>query len=286
MSTRPAKPGSKRQIVEEARRAALEGRWNEAIELNQKLIERSPKDAEAYNRLGRALMASKHYGPAIDAFSNALRSDPANMIARRNLQRLELLRHRPVEETPNEPLAHPTPRTAVFIEEIGKTWVDELVNPAPMDELVEVTPGQQLQFEQVDDRLYVATPGGQRLGEIERKTAESVVALIEAGSQFEVYALGITTQSVRVILRDVAQDSAQGNRPSFPRQIKTRAYLRERDLLRQRDEADFLMFGDDEDEDEDEETTTEPVDDEEPADSDTEPFVDDADNLRDEEASI
>ena len=37
---------------------------------------------------------------------------------------------------------------------------------------------------------------------------------------------------------------------SFPRQITSRAYLRERDQLRARDDSDFFM-GDDEDEEED-----------------------------------
>ncbi len=280
---------SKRQLIEEARRAGLEGRWDEAVELNQQLIARSPKDADAQNRLGRSLLELNRYTPAIEAYTSALRSDPANMIARRNLQRLELLRHRsqsaePATEEKGE--ATPLPRTSVFIEEIGKTWVDELVNPAPMDELVGVRSGQQLQLEVTEGRVYISAGDGQRLGEIDAKTAERLISLINSGNRYEVYALGITTLSLRVILREVYRDPSQGTTFSFPRQIKSRAYLRERDILRQRDEADFFMLDDDEAEDEEDETVRETSEDDERSDTDTTSFVDDTVTVEEEEPTI
>ncbi len=280
---------SKRQLIEEARRAGLEGRWNEAVELNQQLISRSPKDADAQNRLGRSLLELNRYTPAIEAYTSALRSDPANMIARRNLQRLELLRHRSQSSEPatvEKREATPLPRTSVFIEEIGKTWVDELVNPAPMDQLVGVRSGQQLQLEVTEGRVYISGGDGQRLGEIDAKTAERLISLINSGNRYEVYALGITTLSLRVILREVHRDPSQGTTFSFPRQIKSRAYLRERDILRQRDEADFFMLDDDEAEDEEDETVRETSEDDERSDTDTTFFVDDTVTVEEEEPTI
>jgi tetratricopeptide (TPR) repeat protein len=280
---------SKRQLIDEARRAGLDGRWDEAVELNQQLISRSPKDADAQNRLGRSLLELGRYTPAIEAYTSALRSDPANMIARRNLQRLELLRHRsqtpePVSEVRGE--AIPLPRTSVFIEEIGKTWVDELVNPAPMEQLVDVRSGQQLQLEVTDGRVFVAGGDGQRLGEIDAKTAERLTSLISAGNRFEVYALGITTLSLRVILREIFRDPSQGATFSFPRQIKSRAYLRERDILRQRDEADFFMLDDDDADDDDDEAVRETSEEDERSDTDTTSFVDDTVTIEEEEPTI
>ena len=64
----------------------------EAVTLNEQILERFQKDAEAYNRLGRAKLALGKLEEAKDAYSKALRADPANLIARRNLQRLESLR--------------------------------------------------------------------------------------------------------------------------------------------------------------------------------------------------
>jgi hypothetical protein len=284
------KPKTRRQIDEEARKAALDGDWNGAIALNQELLERFPRDAEAYNRLGRALLELHKLSASYDAYSAALKIDPANMIARRNLQRLELLRHTHGGDESNGAEVDPTPvipRTNVFIEEVGKTWVDELVNPAVLETLAEVSAGQHLQLVVEAGRLIVAREDGVRLGEIESKTAERLIELIAGGNRYEVYALGLSSSSVRVIIREVFKDPKLANRVSFPRQISyTRAYLRDRDQLRLRDEADFL-FSDEDDEDIDEEESGSlSPDDEHGSDSDTDTFEEDPVTVEEDDSHI
>ncbi len=243
-----AKQKNRRQVIEEARRAALDGEWDVAIQINKELIERDPKDTAAYNRLGRAYLEQRDYSAAYEAYSDALKSDPANLISRRNLQRLEHLRS---GETTGEAPATVFPRTLVFIEEVGKTWVDELVNPAPMIELAEIYAGQKLELVPDGNRLMVHDASGRRIGEVEAKTAERVMQLMAGGNVYEVYALGPSAASIRVILREVYRDPSLAGQISFPRQIAaTRKYLRERDDLRRRDEADFYLE-DEEVEDED-----------------------------------
>src|SRR5215207_5331493 len=237
----------RRQVIEEARRAALEGNWDAAIEINNELIARDPKDSAAYNRLGRAYLERRDYATAYEAYSDALKSDPANLISRRNLQRLEYLRS--AKTAAQDAPATQFPRTLVFIEEVGKTWVDELVNPAPMSQLAEIYAGQKLELVPEGSRLAVHDSSGRRIGEIEAKTAERVMQLMTAGNMYEVYALGPSAASIRIILREVHHDPALIGQISFPRQIAaTRKYLRERDDLRRRDESDFYLGDDDVDE--------------------------------------
>jgi hypothetical protein len=139
----------------------------------------------------------------------------------------------------------------VFIEEVGKTWVDELVNPAPMSQLAEIYAGQKLELVPTGNRLAVHDTSGRRIGEIEAKTAERVMELMTGGNIYEVYALGPSTASIRVILREVHHDPSIAEQISFPRQIAaTRKYLRERDDLRRRDESDFYLEDEDSDDEE------------------------------------
>jgi tetratricopeptide (TPR) repeat protein len=283
------RPQSRRQLVEQARRAALDGNWETAIQLNQDIIERSPRDADAYNRLGRALLEFRRVGAAHEAYSNALKIDPANMIARRNLQRLELVHHRRGTDdgSQEQPRESVIPRTSVFIEEVGKTWVDELVNPAPMEELADIYSGEQLQLAVEDGRLIVVRANGQRVGEVEAKTAERMSELMAGGNRYEVFALGLSAASLRVILREVYRDQKQAGRISFPRQISaTRAYLRERDLLRQRDEADFLLLDDEDEEIEEDETGAESGDEEDTTEPETDTFIEDTVVVEEEEPTI
>jgi tetratricopeptide (TPR) repeat protein len=282
------KPKTRRQMIEHARELALLGSWQEAVEVNKKLLERTPRDAEAQNRLGRALLELSDQAGALEAYTAALKIDPANIIARRNLQRLDLLRHQTAsKKKKTDDTSHEIPRTYVFIEEVGKTWVDEVVNPVSMQELADVSSGEQLELTVKGKRLFVSRHGGKRLGEVEAKTAERLIELMGKGNRYEAYALGISSKSLRIILREVYRDNAKTNIVSFPRQVSaTRAYLRERDLLRQRDENDFL-FADDDDEDlDEEESTAEPGEDDEAAEPEGDAFIEETVAVDDEEQHI
>jgi tetratricopeptide (TPR) repeat protein len=284
------KPKTRRQLIEQARESALSGDWARAVEVNRQILERTPRDAEAQNRLGRALLELKDHAGALEAYTAGLKIDPANIIARRNLQRLDLLRHQSASKKKSkkaDETNHAIPRTLVFIEEVGKTWVDELVNPLGMLELADVSSGEQLELSVKSKKLFVSRHGGKKLGEVEAKTAERLIELMSKGNRYEAYALGLSGNSLRVILREVYRDSARTNVVSFPRQVSaTRAYLRERDLLRQRDETDFLFADEDEEELDEEETTAEPGEEDESAEPESDNFLGETVAVDDEEQQI
>lgn len=263
---------TRRQLAEEARRAAFEGNWEDAVTLNMQVIDRFQKDAEAFNRLGRAYLSLGNLDEAKEAYSKALRADPANLIARRNLQRLEILRGHGGKSSADVTRPGSMPRTTAFLEEVGKTWVDELVNPGDLQILADVSPGEELQLSEEDGRLVARRATGERLGEVEPKTGRHVLDLMVSGNRYEMFALGLSGQTLRTILREVFRDPSVATVVSFPRQITSRAYLRDRDLLRQRDEADFFLF--DEDEEDDAEPVVAEADDEDAVDSEAEPFAD------------
>jgi tetratricopeptide (TPR) repeat protein len=243
-------PKTKRQLTAEAQASALSGNWEHAITLNDQMLERFPRDPEALNRKGRALIELRQLGAAREAYSEALKADPANMIARRNLQRLEMLYNR-AEGLPEgvETAVSTIPNSAVFVEEVGRTWVDELANPEDLGILAEVSPGAKLVLSVEDGRLVVRSDDGRRLGEIEERTGSRVIDLIDGGNRFEIYALGVSGHSLRVILRETFRDPAQAELIAFPRQVRaTQDLMRERELLFQRDE---FVFGEDDDDDAD-----------------------------------
>ncbi len=278
---------TRRQLGEVARKAAFDGNWEEAVELNLQIIGLSDKDPDAFNRLGRAYISLGNLEEAKEAYTKALRADPANLIARRNLQRLEILRGHGGKPSADVSRPGPMPRTSVFLEEVGRTWVDELVNPADVQLLADITPGEQLQIVVDGDRLVVNRANGERVGEVEPKTGHRVIELMRTGNRYEIYALGLTGQTLRIILREVYRDPANATTVSFPRQITSRAYLRDRDLLRQRDESEFFLFDEDEDEDDAESVAAEPdEDDGDISEGDAEGFGDAGNSLEDEDSAL
>ncbi|MDQ3549604.1 MAG: tetratricopeptide repeat protein [Chloroflexota bacterium] len=237
---------AKRQLEEMARVLAGEGRWAEAIEVNQQLIERSSKDVNAFNRLGKAYFELHRYRSAYEAYGTAAAIDPANVIAQRNLSRIEPLKA--IEEDGDVQAMQHVIRPGIFIEEVGKTYVDDLVNVTSQEVLTELSSGNQLTIRVEGDDVMVIDQTGRYIGQVEPRLAKRLVELIEIGNLYEVYVTSSSGQSVRVIIREAEKNPVMGNRLSFPRQGKVaipRAYLRDTRLFR--DEPDMLL-GDEEDE--------------------------------------
>jgi hypothetical protein len=270
------KPRTKKQLTADALKAALESRWEDSLAINDEIISRFPREAEALNRKGRALIELRQLTAARDAYTDALKADPANMIARRNLQRLEMLYNRPEGKPEGADTAESSiPRSVVFIEEIGKTWVDELANPAEIGQLAEVSPGDKLQLKVDGHRLLVLSDDGVRLGEVELRVASRIITLMETGNEFEAFALGMSAQSLRIILRETFRAPENARIMTFPRQIRaTQDLMREREQLSLREEGDF-DFGDDGD-DVDTEADAEAEDAEEDVDEEANAYVNDS----------
>jgi tetratricopeptide (TPR) repeat protein len=260
----PQRKQTKRQMIEEARIVALTGDWEHALEVNTSFLERFPHDAQALNRKGRALLELGRLQEAWDAYSEALNADPANMIARRNLQRLEMLAEGDAAIASAGKQVS-SPRGGVFIEETSKTWVDELTRAVDDAILATVSPGEQLDFTIDGSNISVSSRDGKHLGELEQRIAQRLIDLIEAGITFEIYALGMSGHSMRFILRETHRDPSLAGRLGLPRQNRlTIELMRERELLSQREEADFSFGDEDEEDNETEDEDDEPEEAEEP----------------------
>lgn len=282
MQNQSQKPKTKKQLNQEALQASLESRWEDALKINDEYLSRFPRSADALNRKGRAFIELRRLNEARDAYSEALKADPANMIARRNLQRLETLYNRAEGQPEGQSTADSNiPRASVFILETGKTWIDELASAAEPGQLAEVSPGDKVRLEIKDDRVTVLSDDGIRLGEMESVISARIARLCEAGHEFEAYALGTSAQSLRIIIREVARPEGNEDIVTFPRQdFASQDLMREREQLFLREEGDF-DFG--EDEDEDVEKDVDPDDEEEESEEDASAYVDESVISSDEE---
>ena len=112
----------RRQRGQAAIQLALQGRWEDAANLNKSLIDAFPTDVDSYNRLGRAMTELGRYGEARGAYQKALEIDPLNSIASKNLSRLSTLGKK---SGPRQATQKLSPQ--MFIEEMGKTGVTTLL---------------------------------------------------------------------------------------------------------------------------------------------------------------
>lgn len=201
----------KRHRTNEAIALAMQSRWEEAVAVNRSIIEVFPDDADAYNRLGKALTQLGNYAEAKEAYGYALQIEPNNGIARKNFQRLSHL---------NEADPQPKGRTGVsshlFIEETGKADVADLYQLASTEVLAKMTAGDPANLRADGQRLVVESVDGEYIGEVEPKLGLRLVKLIEGGNKYAAAIASISEYSGRVMIREVFQHPTQAGRPSFP----------------------------------------------------------------------
>jgi tetratricopeptide (TPR) repeat protein len=80
----------KRQLTEQAIAAATAAEWEQAADLNKRILEMGG-DSEAENRLAKAYWEMGELAQAREHYQAALALDPTNRIAERNISRLRML---------------------------------------------------------------------------------------------------------------------------------------------------------------------------------------------------
>src|SRR6476659_421798 len=109
----------KRQLADQAIAQATAAHWAEAASTNRRLIELGA-DAEAENRLAKALWELGEHGCAREYYQTALALDPTTRIAERNIDRLKMLLVAAGEKTVPAQEGSKAP-VGIFVEETGKT---------------------------------------------------------------------------------------------------------------------------------------------------------------------
>lgn len=255
--------GRRRQLAQQAITLAVQSRWQEAVDINRQIIDIVPDDPEAYNRLGKAYTELGQIADAREAYQNALGADAANLIAQRNLDRLSRISDDEAGEMAKRAQMKLDPR--FFMEETGKTGLTVLEEPADSKLLATLTAGNQVNLEQQDGQLIVATMDGIYLGKVDQRLGGRLTRLMQSGNEYQAGIVGVDDDTVRVIIREVRQSPENVGRISFPphgsQDALPRPYLREglrrRAITVDDEDEDDLELDVDVDAEEEEEDTSE-----------------------------
>lgn len=238
---------TKKQQADTAIQMALEGRWEEAADINQSILGSFPSDVDAYNRLGKAMTELGRFGDAKDAYMHALEIDSLNGIARKNLTRLATIPEKKGKAKAKAKGSSQKLSPEMFIEETGKTGVTALLRPN-MDVANVLSTGDEVKL--VHDKkgnLSVQTLSGEHLGDVESRVAGRLVKLLEGGNEYVAAISSLGEETVKVFIRESFQHSSQTGKLSFPPITATepvRAYVKTR-LVRS-DSKDAVDYESDE----------------------------------------
>ncbi len=233
-----------RTLADQAIAAALESDWQRAVDLNKQILDASAEDVEARNRYGRALLELGRLDEARAAYLEVLKAYPHDPIALRQVARIAALgddKHKP-DATRSKT------QTRLFIEDMGKTGILRLVNPAPLNVLARYSPGAEAELREQEGLLAVHARDGALLGFLEPKVGRRLIELIRAGNEYVVAIVTNDHVNPRVAVREVLQSPENAHRISFPGhhrpvETKERAYIK----------GTFFRYGEEELESEEEE---------------------------------
>ena len=221
---------SRKQRTDSAIAYAIERRWEEAAAENRSLLTDFPDDLEAANRLGKALTETGDLAGAAAAYGRSMEIDPANMIARRNLSRIEELRGqekaaggrktaRSRRATPSispaaAAAANAASRPYSLIEESGRSVEFTLIEP-DMATLEHVSAGDPATLTPTPRGVAVQSMEGVALGQIEARAALRLRRLMAGGNQYAVLIRRVAEDGVTVYVRETHRAPELADEPSF-----------------------------------------------------------------------
>jgi len=205
-----------KEMEDKAVKLALEGRWEEAEQLNRQILEREPDNVEALNRRGKALLELRRYDESHTAYARSLELDPYNRIARKNRDRLAAL----LSSAAAQVAAAETEREQIlpdlFISESGKSAVVPLHGIAPQAVLQRMSRGEAVRLEPMGQMVVVKTEDGVTLGRLDPRIGRRLAEFIQIGNRYAAAIAEIDESGIKVFIRETHQHARLVGRLSFP----------------------------------------------------------------------
>ena len=203
----------RKRLLERAIELSTANRWEEAIGANQQLMQLG-EDHEIYNRMGKALLELGRYDEAQEMYNEALRLNPSNTIARKNIMRLRDLVQIEGDDARKESRLFADPQ--LFIVETGKTALTTLTNVPGKEVALALVSGEQVELRADDKTVTVVDADGRTIGQLEPLLAQRLIELLAGGNRYAASIANLDGNQIKVLIREVFQSPEMRNKVAFP----------------------------------------------------------------------
>jgi tetratricopeptide (TPR) repeat protein len=187
-------------------KAAKDLNWEEAISLNQEIIDTNPQDIGALNRLGLAYMQANQPAKAKENFNRVLEIDNSNGIAKKHLESIKQKR------------VHKQPLFSreQFIEEPGTTKIIELHRLANKTVLEDLAVGLECELKLKGRYISIETEQVGYIGALPEDLSFRLAKLIKRGNEYQCFIYSANPKSCKVYIKEEKRSKQNENINSFP----------------------------------------------------------------------
>jgi len=199
---------STHDLQQEAIKASVNKNWNEAITLNEKILETYPDDISTLNRLGISYSMIGKNKKAEEKFKKVVEVDSHNQIAKNNLIRLK--------SNKTTGLLNPFSQTVSFIEEPGKSKVVPLVNQAEPKIFSALNIGEPVELGHCKHKVKVSDQKNIFVGYLPDNISHRLLQLLKAGYKYKTVMKSVNPKTPQVFIAEVHASKRLKGVPSFP----------------------------------------------------------------------
>jgi tetratricopeptide (TPR) repeat protein len=212
-------------LKSQAIQTALTGDWNNAINLNQQILEVEPDDIDTLNRLAFAYLSLGQPKKSKNLYEKVLSLDMKNPIAIRNLKRLNDTKTNKINVQLNN----------LFIEEPGKTRVIELLNIADKKAISHLRSGEMLELKIKRNKIFAIDSEDQYVGMLPDDICQRLIKFINAGNQYDAYVRTVDSNKLCILVREIKRMKRFKDQPSFVSTEKTKLSFKNHKVANQED---------------------------------------------------
>lgn len=197
--------------------AALDSKWEEALKINKKIIKADPENVDALNRQARAYMEFGKAALARKYYSEALKYDPYNPIALKNLKIMKSFKANKANGQVFIPNCNGNGRLSpsLFLQEPGKTKMVNLSKVAEPQKLSQAFCGMKVGMAIKNRKITIVDLNGNYLGVLPDDVSHHLLRLFKGGNKYELFVKSIRVNSLAVIIKETFRSKKFKNQPSF-----------------------------------------------------------------------
>lgn len=216
MDDNPSVPS---QLFKQAINAALDQKWEYAIKLNRQIIKLDPRNIDALNRQAKAYMELGKFNLAKKYYSEALKFDPYNPIASKNLKIIKAFKSNGQRKIVNLCSENSTTNgrlsPSLFLQEPGKTKIVNLLKVAEPQKLSHVYCGMKVLAEIKNRKIIIADSEKEYLGALPDDVCHYLIRLLKGGNKYEFFVKSIRVNGLSVLIKETFRSKRFKNQPSF-----------------------------------------------------------------------